>query len=90
MPPSPHLLQRIAGLVAEASEGAVSQDAALAEGRTLTELGLTSLSYLRLIDALENEFGVYIDLEEDTAFLGSVDGLVQYLDGQGVTAQGSR
>nr|AGZ93799.1 hypothetical protein [Streptomyces sp. XY152] len=68
----------------------MSEEAALSGNSTLTELGLTSLAYLRLIDALENEFGVYIDLEEDTSFLGSVAGLVRYLDEQGVTAQEAR
>lgn len=90
MPGSQQLLQRTAELVAAVSEGAVSKETALSGSSTLTELGLTSLAYLRLIDALENEFGVYIDLEEDTSFLGSVEGLVRYLDEQGVTAQEAR
>ncbi|MFI2369929.1 acyl carrier protein [Streptomyces sp. NPDC018833] len=80
------LMERTAKLVATASEGVVSEAKALQSGVTLTEQGLTSLAYLRLIDSVETEFGVYIDLEEDTGFLQSVEGLVNYMVEQGVSA----
>lgn len=84
-----HLLtERTARLVAVASEGVVSEAKALEGGATLTEKGLTSLAYLRLIDALETEFGVYFDLEEeDISFLRTVEGLVAYMAEQGVHPQ---
>jgi acyl carrier protein len=76
------LRQHIAAIVEQSSEGSVSKAAALTPGATLTDTGLTSLSYLRLIDKIENDIGVYIDLEGDTSFLGSVDSIAEYIDAQ--------
>ncbi|MEU6999198.1 acyl carrier protein [Nonomuraea sp. NPDC046570] len=56
--------QRLAELVAEASEGAVTAHEALTTGLPLTALGLTSVGQMRLIDAIESEFGVEVDLTE--------------------------
>ncbi|MFJ8581031.1 acyl carrier protein [Micromonospora sp. NPDC093277] len=74
---------RIVALVVTASEGTVAGPDLAAEETRLTELGLTSLSYLRLIDAIENEFGVYIDLEEADGKLGTVRELADYVSAQG-------
>jgi acyl carrier protein len=79
------LAERTADLVVTASDGIVSREQALASGPTLTEQGLTSLAYLRLIDALETEFGVYIDLEDA---LNTVDSLVRHMLDQGATVAG--
>ncbi|MEW9550541.1 acyl carrier protein [Nonomuraea sp. NPDC050783] len=56
------LERRLAELVAEASEGAVSAEAALAGEHSLSALGLTSLARIRLVDAIEDVFGVDVDL----------------------------
>lgn len=53
---------QIVGLVLAAGEGITEQDLA-ATGGSLPELSFTSLSYIRLIDAIENEIGVYLEAE---------------------------
>jgi acyl carrier protein len=73
------LTQTIARLVTRASSGLISEEQAARPDTNLTEQGLSSLSYLKLIDAIEVELGVYIDLEGDTAFMTSVGGIVQYV-----------
>ncbi|CAG7601776.1 acyl carrier protein [Actinacidiphila bryophytorum] len=55
--------QRLAELVAEASDGAITAAQALSTRLPLTDLGLTSLSRMRLIDAVEDEYGVDIELD---------------------------
>ena len=74
----------LARLVAEASEGQVSADEALAGDATLPALGVSSLVYLRLIDAVETEYGVSLDLDGDLSYLDTLDGLARHLAEQGV------
>jgi acyl carrier protein len=76
------LKARIAHLVQEASEGAVSSEQALDETSNLTDKGFSSLSFLRLIDSIENELGVYVDLESDTTFMQTVDGISGYVSAE--------
>jgi acyl carrier protein len=76
------LTQTIARLVTRASAGAISEEQAARPDTNLTEQGLSSLSYLKLIDAIEIELGVYIDLEGDIAFMTSVGGIVEYVNTQ--------
>ncbi|MFC7644155.1 acyl carrier protein [Streptosporangium lutulentum] len=52
-------------MVASASDGAVTAKEAMAATVPLSALGMTSLAQMRLIDAVENEFGVEIDLADD-------------------------
>ncbi|MET0135382.1 MAG: phosphopantetheine-binding protein [Kibdelosporangium sp.] len=73
------LASDVAGLIAEASGGTVTADLALDEEANLLEKGFSSLSFLQLIDSLETKYGVYIDLEQDTTFLGRVSGIVDFL-----------
>lgn len=56
--------ERLAQLVAESSDGAITAERALAGRVPLSDLGLSSLSRMRLIDAVEDEFGVEIDLDD--------------------------
>lgn len=77
------LAPRIAELVAEASEGTVSGDHLRRDGARLVDLGLSSLAYLRLIDAIENEYGVYIDLEKAEGKLGTVQQIAEYVAAEG-------
>lgn len=76
------LHDHVANLIATASGGTLSREQALNPNGNLLEKGFSSLSFLQLIDAIENDFGVYIDLEADTTFLGSVEGIVTYLEAQ--------
>jgi acyl carrier protein len=70
------LRERVAALVAEASDGELTAAQVLAADCSLTALGLTSLGYIRLIDAIEEDFG--LDLEIDVG-LDTLDGLVEHL-----------
>ncbi len=55
--------ESIIDLVVEIGDGTLDRQEVVAAA-TLRDLGISSLSYLRLIDAIENNFGVYIDLEK--------------------------
>ncbi|MEQ4721521.1 acyl carrier protein [Nonomuraea sp. B19D2] len=69
------LHERLAGMIAKAADGAVDPAEVLAGQARLSDLGVTSLAYLRLIDAVEAEFGV----ELDPAAVDSLDALVDYV-----------
>lgn len=70
--------ERVAALVAEASDGRLTAAQVLAADCSLTALGLTSLGYIRLIDAIEGAFGFDIELDGN---LDTLDGLVEHLSG---------
>jgi acyl carrier protein len=72
---TPVVRQRIAALVEEASDGMIAATDALDGGRSLGALGLTSLGYLRLADAVELEFEVELDLGAAVA-VDTLDGIV--------------
>ncbi|NJP42656.1 phosphopantetheine-binding protein [Actinacidiphila epipremni] len=55
--------ERLAELVAESSDGAIPAARALAATTPLSDLGLSSLSRMRLVDAVEDEYDVEIDLD---------------------------
>jgi acyl carrier protein len=61
------LRERVAELVSTASGG----DLAVAD--------IHSLTYIRLIDAIEDEFGVDLDLVTDPGAIDTLDGLVAYI-----------
>jgi acyl carrier protein len=76
--------ERLARLVEAASDGEVTRADALT-GEPLRALGLTSLGYLRLIDAIEAEYGVDVDLAADSSTMDTIDGVVAQLAARGVT-----
>jgi acyl carrier protein len=78
----------VATFVVEASEGAVTRDEAMTPGLTFPEMGLTSLAYLRLIDAVETRLGVYLDLDDESGSLETVDGIVDQLCGREIGVDG--
>lgn len=71
------LRERLAELISQACDGDPGVAEILAADRTLPALGVTSLAYLRLIDALEVEFD--IELDPDPASLDTLDGLARYI-----------
>ncbi|MBV1856196.1 phosphopantetheine-binding protein [Catellatospora tritici] len=75
----------LAELVAQASEGAVTAAEALAEPRSLGLLGLTSLGFLRLINAVERSYGVALDLDDDVSYLDTIASLAAHLRERGVS-----
>ncbi|WP_049572073.1 acyl carrier protein [Nonomuraea sp. SBT364] len=75
--------ERLAALVAESSDGAISAHEALTATVPLTALGLTSIGQLRLADAIETEFGVTVDLTGDGLdLLDDLDRLAGHLAGR--------
>ena len=55
---------RLAGAIADATDGAVSAQEVLSSDASLTALGMTSLGYVRLLDVLDSEFGVFVGFDE--------------------------
>jgi acyl carrier protein len=67
---------RLAELVSAVSDNLITAEEALAATGPLTALGLSSLAQMRLIDAVETEFGVRIDLAgDDIDVLDDLDAL---------------
>ncbi|WP_433254103.1 acyl carrier protein [Streptosporangium sp. CA-135522] len=76
--------ERLAAMVATASDGAVTAKEALAATVPLSALGVTSLAQMRLIDAVETEFGVEIDLSGDgLGLLDDLDALERHIAAAG-------
>ncbi|MFJ8740763.1 phosphopantetheine-binding protein [Embleya sp. NPDC127516] len=73
------LRERVAALIAEVSGGEVSAREVLNNEGSLTAAGVSSLTFLRLIDALEGEFDVFFDLDADLDFVEDLDTLVERL-----------
>ncbi|MEV7964451.1 phosphopantetheine-binding protein [Sphaerisporangium sp. NPDC088356] len=78
-PDGAELRRRVAGMVAVASDGEISSEEVLRSGGSFTALGVTSLTTLRLLDAIEEELGVEIDLGGDVDFLDGLDSLVSHI-----------
>ncbi len=70
---------RVLRLVVKSGDGNVTEGDLAATGGSLAELSYSSLSYMRLIDAIENELGVYIDPEAAVSRFASVDGIVELI-----------
>lgn len=70
------LRDRVAELVDRATGGGVRAADALAGEASLTALGLDSLGLLRLVDAIEAEYGVEIDASGGGRRLDTLDDLV--------------
>ncbi|SCG39746.1 acyl carrier protein [Micromonospora coxensis] len=84
------LRERIAELVSEATAGEVGADAVLAGG-SLVALGVDSLGLLRLVDAIESEYGVEIELNSSGRSVDTLDDLASLVTvagaEQGATGQ---
>ncbi|MGC0419978.1 acyl carrier protein [Embleya sp. AB8] len=78
------LRERVAALIAQVSDGEVSAREVLETDGSLTAAGVSSLTFLRLIDALEGEFDVFFDLDADLDFVEDLDTLVDRLTRHGV------
>ncbi|PYC71914.1 hypothetical protein C7C46_26365 [Streptomyces tateyamensis] len=70
-------------MTARASDEAVTEAELLAEPATsFVALGLGSLAQLRLVDAVESRYGVFLDLDGGQEFLASVAALAAHLTEQ--------
>jgi acyl carrier protein len=68
----------LAMMVAEATDGHVSADDVLSTEHTLSALGVTSLAVIRLIDAIEDAYGVDVD----PLLVDDFQGLVSFVAGE--------
>ncbi|MBO4204594.1 acyl carrier protein [Micromonospora echinofusca] len=73
------LRRRVAELVSEATGGEVPVADVLGGG-SMIALGLDSLGLLRLVDAIELEYGVEVEFQGTGRRLDTVDDLVAVLD----------
>ncbi|MFC7384587.1 acyl carrier protein [Sphaerisporangium rhizosphaerae] len=71
--------RRVADMVVTASDGEIAAEEVLRPGVSFTAAGVTSLTTLRLIDAIEEEFGVEVELGRDVSFLDGLDSLVAHI-----------
>jgi acyl carrier protein len=83
MPRTSRLTEVLADMIADASDGEVSAQQALAADCSFIALGLTSLAQVRFIDAIECEFGIDIDPDDDLFFQGTILDLTEYLARRG-------
>lgn len=71
---------RLVRLVVESGDGNFTADELAKAGGSLQALGYSSLSYIRLLDAIENELGVYVDPDQDIDRFVTVDDLLAVVD----------
>lgn len=67
------LRTKILDLALAAGDGSVTAAELAAANYSLRDVGYTSLSYMRLIDSIENEVGVYLDPEADIEHYETID-----------------
>ncbi|GLW34246.1 phosphopantetheine-binding protein [Actinoplanes regularis] len=67
------LRAKILELAIAAGDGSVSADELASVNYSLRNVGYSSLSYMRLIDSIENEVGVYLDPEADIEHYETID-----------------
>jgi acyl carrier protein len=75
------LTRTLAEMISQVSDGEIRTEDALAGEHTLSALGFTSLARIRLIDSIEDTFGVEIDLGGDLAVFERVDALADHVFG---------
>jgi acyl carrier protein len=71
--------RRVAELIVAATSGAVGSADRLATDVALYDLGVDSLGWLRLIDAIEQTYDTEIDLGGIDLRIVTVDGLVEHI-----------
>jgi acyl carrier protein len=76
---NPDLRSRLAELIRVASDGELATVDVLGGG-SLPALGLNSLGLLRLVDAVEGEFGVALEPGVGPAVFDTVETLAAHLD----------
>jgi acyl carrier protein len=74
-------------IILDSSDGSLSAGELDTVQGSLRAVGYSSLSFIRLIDGIENELGVYIDPDADIALFDTVDSIlglvVESRDGAG-------
>lgn len=77
--PRSELRELLAEMICAAADGELEPAEVLATEVSLSDLGLTSLFYLRLVDAVERTFGVVIDPGAAMTSLDTLESLVDLL-----------
>lgn len=67
---------QLLGLIIQSGDVGLSEQGIADAGGSLRSLNYSSMAYMRLIDGIENELGVYVDPEADTEMFESVDSLM--------------
>ncbi|MGW4112426.1 phosphopantetheine-binding protein [Actinosynnema sp. NPDC004786] len=78
-PDSTTLRADLVRLIVSSGDGVIAEDDLARADGSLRALNYSSLSYMRLIDAIENELGVYVDPEADPERFATVDSLVDLI-----------
>ena len=73
------LTEVLADMVADASDGEVTPGEVLTTRCPLPVLGVGPLAQVRLIDAIEEAFGVDVEPDSDVFYLGDIRVLADYL-----------
>ncbi|WEV23851.1 phosphopantetheine-binding protein [Streptomyces sp. 71268] len=80
------LRTKILDLAIAAGDGSVTADELASANYSLREVGYSSLSYMRLIDSIENEVGVYLDPEAATEHYETIDSVTALVVASGIGA----
>ena len=73
------IIERIKELIISVADFDLCKDEISCETDGIAKLGLNSLATIRLCAALEREYNVEIDLEDNAEILASVNSLVDYI-----------
>lgn len=74
--------QRLAELIFEACDREVPVERIAASAEPLSTLGIGSLAMLRLVDAVEDEYGIFVDAEDFFSAAGDLGSLADWLSGR--------
>lgn len=78
MPASPDdIRSRIVRIVLSSAEGDLTERDLATANWSLPQVSYSSLAYIRMIDTVENELGVYLDPEEESDRFETIDSLVE-------------
>ncbi|MFJ8693998.1 phosphopantetheine-binding protein [Streptomyces roseolilacinus] len=80
------LRTKILDLAIAAGDGSVTAAELAGAGYSLRDVGYSSLSYMRLIDSIENEIGVYLDPEADIEHYETIDSVTALVIASGTGA----
>ncbi|MFF9340212.1 MULTISPECIES: phosphopantetheine-binding protein [unclassified Streptomyces] len=73
------LVAQVAALVSRSTDGLIGVRELLGSTEPLAALGVSSLSLLRLVDAVEETYGVFVDLGDRTLHTEGLRGLTERL-----------
>ncbi|WP_035803319.1 phosphopantetheine-binding protein [Kitasatospora mediocidica] len=80
------LRTKIIDLAVAAGDGSLSVDELAGANYSLRDVGYSSLSYMRLIDSIENEVGVYLDPEAAIEHYETIDSVTALVIASGIGA----